>query len=412
MKVTLRHGLYKNLPTDTVYNSQAACLILTLGLAFKVSAAPGVVCDAYGSSTLWAYIALAVLELAITIGLFMLITRRADDLLRLTSDKAYKLVNFFVSIWLTAKGVFYFSYCVSYLTHELFGGVEPSLVYVLFVAPVAYLGIKGIRSISRTAEIITPLMFLLVLFNLIFLKTNIDFGRNLPVFSMPEKDFFAGLPRYGLWLTDAFPLVYLRIKNKRMPYISMGLGLTALTVLVVVMLGVAVYGESLKTVSDLLVHMAGFNMLSLQIGRMEWTNLFGVIAFSIISLAFLFFGANSAFERATGSSLATKIIFPVAVAAVAIFVPSAQSVADFSVGKAGYALFAMATGLPLFTMGLFLVKKRRHSGLYRALDAEYKGRTISTTPPDSLADNIMYSFKEEAKREMSALPTGELKEEK
>lgn len=53
------------------------------------------------------------------------------------------------------------------------------------------------------------------------------------------------------------------------------------------MFGVAIYGDALKMVSDLLIHIASFNQLSLEIGRMEWTNLFVILAMSVFLYLFV-----------------------------------------------------------------------------------------------------------------------------
>lgn len=393
--IKTQHGLYKNLPSGTIYNSQAACLVFTMGVAFKLSAAPGIVAQHYGSSTLWLYLVMSVLEVALTAVIFAFVRMRGDDFLRSINDKTYRALCGVAALWLTAKGTFYFCYCVSYLTHELFGGVEPALIYLLFLSPVVYMGIKGARSISRTAEILVPLFFALIVVNLIFLEADMDFGRNLPIFALSPAEFFARLPRYGLWLGDALPFIFLRIKNKRLPYITCSVAVTVALVGVVLLLGVALYGDALMMVSDLLIHLAGFNQLSLEIGRMEWTNLFGVVTLSIMSLSFLYFGAIAASERAFRSTLPGTLIYPATVAAVILAVSSSEEVIQFSIGMIGYGLFAVALLLPTAILALGLYKRRRYAGIYARFDEEYLPYPAPTPEqPNSLADNIMTDFKQ------------------
>lgn len=393
--VKIQHGLYKNLPSGTIYNSQAACLVFTMGVAFKLSAAPGIVSQHYGSSTLWLYLMMSVLEVALTIVIFAFVRMRGDDFLRCINAKSYRVLCGVASVWLTLKGTFYFCYCVSYLTHELFGGVEPSLIYLLFLAPIVYLGIKGARSISRSAEIFVPVFFVLIVVNLIFLEADMDFGRNLPIFALAPAEFFARMPRYGLWLGDALPFIFLRIKNKRLPYISASVAVTLGLVGVVLLLGVALYGDALVMVSDLLIHLAGFNQLSLEIGRMEWTNLFGVVALSIFSLSFLYFGAVAASERAFKSSIPGILIYPATVAGVVLAVSSSEEVIKFSIGKIGYGLFAIAMALPTAILVIALIKRKKFAGIYGRFDEEYLPYPApQPVTPNSLADNIMTDYKQ------------------
>ncbi len=410
--VKIQHGIYKNLPSGTVYNSQAGFLIFAIGIAFKLSAAPGVISGEYGSSTLWAFIAMSAVELLLTVFIFAFVRMRGDDLLRCTASKPYRICCAFASVWLILKGTFYFCYCVSYLARELFGGVEPSLLYLLFLSPAIYLGIKGSRTIARTTEILIPVFFVLIVFNLVFFDTNHDFGRNLPIFSMEPVDFFKNLPRFGLWLGDAIPFAFLRIKNKRLPYITGSIALTLATVLITVMLGVAAYGDSLRMVSDLLIHMAGFNRLSMDIGRMEWTNLFAAVSVSILSLSFIYFGATAACDRAVESRLPAVILFPLAVIIIIAVVPSSQSVAEFSTRQMGYALSALAVAVPVFMLATALYAKYKYAGIYNCLDDEYVPRELPyPEPPASLADNIMDGFKMQAESKFDALDNGSLKAE-
>lgn len=410
--VKIQHGIYKNLPSGTIYNSQAGFLIFAVGVAFKLTAAPGVINETYGSSTLWAFMIMSAVEIAITVCIFAFVRMRGDDLLRCSASKTYRLICAAASVWLIVKGTFYFCYCVSYLARELFGGVEPSLLYLLFLFPAIYLGIKGARTVARTTEILVPIIFVLIAFNLIFFDTNNDIGRNLPIFSMDPVDFFKNLPRFGLWIGDALPFAFLRVKNKRLPYVTGSIVLTLATVLITVMLGVAAYGDSMKMVSDLLIHIAGFNQLSMEIGRMEWTNLFAAVSVSILSLSFIYFGAIAACDRAVETRVPAVVLYPAAVAAIIAIVPSSQSVAKFAVQAIGYALTAMAIAIPLLMLTTALVVKKKMPNLYRHLDDEFVPRELPyPEPPASLADNILKPFKRQAQQEYATLDNGSLQTE-
>lgn len=406
----IQHGIYKNLPNDSIYNSQASCIIFALGIAFKLSALPSIIAQNYHSSTLWVYLMMSAVELVICALIFTFVRTRSDGLLRATNNKAYKLFCGICALWLIAKGTFYFSYCAAYLATEQFGGVEPALFYLLLLAPIIYLGIKGSRAISRTAEIFVPVFFVIIVLNLIFLDTDLDIGRNLPVFAIEPKDFFAGLPRYGLWLGDVIPFAFLRIKNKRMPYASGGIAITFLLVNIIIFLGIATYGDALITVTDLLIRIAGFNQLSLDIGRMEWTNLFAVIALSIISLSFLFYGCTAATERAVGFSLPAKIIFPIVVICCVLFAQSSQQIAQLAVNVTGYVLSGIAVALPLLFVAVGVYARRKYGGIFRCLDSEYTPHPpLRPEAPDSLADNVLAGMKEEAEQTQTVMQNGSLK---
>lgn len=390
---TIKHRLRKNLPKNNIYNSQAAAIVVAVGFAFKLSAAPGIICESYGSSTLWLYLLFTAVEFLIAALSFAFSRMNGDGMLVAVNCKFYKTCCLLSSMWLTMKIVFYFCYCMSYLTHELFTGTQPFLIYVLFLLPVVYLGLKGTRSIARTAELFAALAVFSIVANLAFLDMNMDIGRNLPIFSMPPSEFFSKAPHFGLWLGDMFPFAFIKIRNKKMPYITTTAVCVWTLVNVIVMLGIALYGNALKMVADLLIHIASFNQLSLEIGRMEWTNLFIIIAISIISMAFLYDGAYKTFERATGSATLSKILCPVAVLVTALTVTSAQTVTDFALGIFGYVLFGIAVALPSFLVLAATVKKKKFRHIFACLDDEYTpDPQIESAMPDSENDGNLKPF--------------------
>lgn len=396
---TIKHRLRKSLPKNNIYNSQAAAIVVAVGFAFKLSAAPGIICESYGSSTLWLYLLFTAVEFLIAALSFAFSRMNGDGMLVAVNCKFYKTCCLLSSMWLTMKIVFYFCYCMSYLTHELFTGTQPFLIYVLFLLPVVYLGLKGTRSIARTAELFAALAVFSIVANLAFLDMNMDIGRNLPIFSMPPSEFFSKAPRFGLWLGDMFPFAFIRIRNKKMPYITTTAVCVWTLINVIVMLGIALYGNALKMVADLLIHIASFNQLSLEIGRMEWTNLFIIIAISIISMAFLYDGAYKTFERATGSATLSKILCPVAVLVTALTVTSAQTVTDFALGIFGYVLFGIAVALPSFLVLAATVKKKKYRHIFACLDDEYTpDPQIASAMPDSENDGNLKPFSADTQR--------------
>lgn len=396
---TIKHRLRKSLAKNNIYNSQAAAIVVAVGFAFKLSAAPGIICESYGSSTLWVYLLFTAVEFLIAALSFAFSRMNGDGMLVAVNCKFYKTCCLLSSMWLTMKIVFYFCYCMSYLTHELFTGTQPFLIYVLFLLPVVYLGLKGTRSIARTAELFAALAVFSIVANLAFLDMNMDIGRNLPIFSMPPSEFFSKAPRFGLWLGDMFPFAFIRIRNKKMPYITTSAVCVWTLINVIVMLGIALYGNALKMVADLLIHIASFNQLSLEIGRMEWTNLFIIIAISIISMAFLYDGAYKTFERATGSATLSKILCPVAVLVTALTVTSAQTVTDFALGIFGYVLFGIAVAMPSFLVLAATVKKRKYRHIFACLDDEYTpDPQIESAMPDSENDGNLKSFSADTQR--------------
>lgn len=405
---TVNHRLRKNLPNGTLYNSQVATLIFIVGVAFKLSSAPGIISSQFGSSTLWMFLLYTSLEAILLVAILSFSRMNGDGFLLAQNSASYRIVCALTSILLTLKATFYFCFFSAYITHELFSSTEPYLVYIVFLAPIIYLGAKGMRTVARSAEIFILIFFALITLNLIFLDTDLDFGRNLPVFAVPPSEFFANFPRFGLLIGDFLPFLFIRINDKRMPYITISASITWTLINVVVALGLAIYGNALKMISELLIHIAAFNQLTLEIGRMEWTNLFTMLIMSIFSLSFLFCGAIDSCNRAVKTAIPAKIIFPASLICASVFVPSANSVTYFSMSWFGYVLFATSVFIPLALLVILFASKQKYKGWYACLHAELKVKKRTSAIPNSLADGILDGFKDSAKANEQIMPNGTL----
>lgn len=198
------------------------------------------------------------------------------------------------------------------------------------------------------------------------------------------------------------PFRFRKVAQQKMPYLTLGIASTWTIANLIVLIGVALYGNALKMVKDLLIHIASFNQLSLEIGRMEWTNLFAIILMSLYSLSFLFDGANEACKRALGTSLPSKIICPTAVLCSAMFSSSLQEVTDVALGTFGYVLSAVAILFPIALFAIAKVQKTLRPHLYACLDAEYEHDTQMRQMPDSKEDGVLFSQKQTSFRKGEA----------
>ncbi|MEG2688673.1 MAG: GerAB/ArcD/ProY family transporter, partial [Clostridia bacterium] len=247
-----------------------------------------------------------------------------------------------------------------FLTNELFIQATPALFFIVFLVPVLYLGIKGARTIARTSEIFTILLFLGIIINLAFLKSDIDFGRNLPILALEPSDFFTNSLKYGLWLGDLMPIIFIKMQQKKAPYIGISVGVSAVLILISVALGISMYGDAMPFVANMLVEIAGFNQLSLEIGRMEWISLFIVVTMAIFTMSLLFWGVLSCSERIFKSRKPMMFMYPTILIIVLFTAPSMQSIANVAFTNLGYVAFAFAVIFPFALLLTLAVAKKRH----------------------------------------------------
>lgn len=336
---------------NVIYNSQAANLVFACGIVFKVSSLPGLVYSEMMSDTLWLYIFMVCLDALCLAAAFLFAKSGADAVLTEKNNAAYRAVCLLLSGYITLKGFVYFVYTEIFLMVDLFVGVAPYIVVIVLALPVIYLGCKGVRGIARCAELLAPFLLAIIVLNLAFLETDLDAGRNLPLYAMPTEEFFRRGLRFGLWLGDFFPLLFVAVKNKKFPYIAVGAGISYSLVIIVALLAVAMYGGALPYVYNMLIRIAGFNQLSLEIGRLEWAALLVVIVMAVLGLSLQMWGAAESCRRATGTPVPARLVFAAAVVVIPLAVPTVQDIVAFSMTDFGYVML----GLSLFFAAAFTV---------------------------------------------------------
>lgn len=369
----INYGLRNNLPSNSLYNSQIAAIMFVCCLPFRISSLPGIIAETMQSSTLWLYMFLSVIEAIVFLCIYGFMASGGDERLTLINSSAYKVVIFISMLYLFVKGLIYYSYVSIYITRALYLDVAPMIIIMIFIVPVFYLSLKGARTIGRVCDILAPVVFFLLMLNLVFLDADMDFERNMPILSLPPSEFFSKGMRYGQWLGDMLPLAFIRMQRKKMPYIGISALVIAVLVNVTVMLGIALYGNALSFSTNLLIRIASFSQLSAEIGRMEWTALFAVITMAMVSLGFNFWGVTACSERVFGSKKPMQIIYPIVLIAVMVLLPNTNLLANAATSPLGYLLFGLAVTLPCSMLLLNLIHKKKSDRIFEAATSAVYG---------------------------------------
>lgn len=349
--------------TATIYNSQAGVVVFMCCFILKITALPGRIASELESGTIWFYMIIFGLDFLLLCVAYPFFRDGADETLRNSNCRAYKIGLFFLGLFFALKSVVYFASVITRLSLAFYAGISPFVVILLLLLPVTYLAVKGIKCIARSCE----LCFLLVLFifvgTLVFIKTDFDFGRNLPVFPVEPADFFKNGFRFGIYMGDWLPLIFVRIKKKRFPYFGTSVWFTFALMIIVILLGIASYGESLGYVDNLILRLAGFNQLAAEIGRLEWTTLCSSVIMIVFHLSFCFWGVFECGARLVGRKLPFQILLPLSVFIICLTVPTAQSISD--AGFTPVLGYVLAGFVFCFTLFITVLKRRDRDALLR-----------------------------------------------
>ena len=352
------YNLCQQPKTTTLYNSQIGAVVFLATLSYKLSTLPSIVNEYLSSSTLWFYILLSVVDIVEFVLVYLFFCDGSDS--RLSDKIPYKIGVACLFVFLGLKCVGYFAFAVLFFTVELYVGISPIIVISILFVPMLYLGLKGVHTIGRTAEILAPIVLAIIVLNLVFLDCHLDVNRNLPVLSLPLKDFVAHSLKYGLWLGNFFPLIFVKVKKKKFPYVASSVVITHILTIVVVLIGVAMYGDAMKILGNLLVEISGFNQLSTEIGRMEWTALFAVIVMGVVEISFLFYGLTECSVRLVRSKYPAILVVVSVVFLLSVILPSPQIIADWShTIWVGGVMFVLSLALPIYFLIVKAVYKRK-----------------------------------------------------
>lgn len=345
MRIGLKN---KNLTENNVlYNSQVGALIFMCGIVFKVSSLPGLLSQSLHSSTFWAYLIMSGFDIICLALIYGFMTRDGDSFLVKEKSKSYKIANLLMLFYLMFKGVIYFSYFIIFIVVELFAGIAPTTVIFILLMPMIYLAYKGVTAMARTAELFLLPFLVLIVLNFIMIQSDIDFGRNLPFLTMEPDKFMKTNLSFGLWVGDLLPLVYVKVKQKKFPHVPVSIGFSYAIVNITILVGVALYGAALPYVSNLFIRLSAFNLLALEIGRVEWALLIIVATMAFLESSLIFWGIGEAGKRIFGKRTYTMVAYPIILAISALAVNSSQNFVDLSHGWVGYMMFGISFGIIL-----------------------------------------------------------------
>lgn len=255
---------------NKLYNSQVAVLIFSTVMVAKMSSLPRIMSVHLHNSIFMGILFINILE-AILIGIVIWYAN-IDGYYHMTNTfpKTSKVLLSVFLLYFFLKLTCSYSLIISYMTENLFNAVSPTILLLTAIIPVLYLANRGIVTIARTAEAVIFPIIILLLLGLAFYDAELDFHRLMPFFSQEPKEFFKVFGSYGYWIGDLLPLMFIRMKKKKFPYITVTTSLVFVKIMVVLSLAIATFGEAIQIVNNLMITIPMFNQLSASIGRLEW----------------------------------------------------------------------------------------------------------------------------------------------
>lgn len=332
---------------NTLYNRQTAILLFILTVTFKAAALPAMVAADAGSGGLTVYAGLFAVDVLGWILIKRYIDLGGAETLDNTSKKWLKIpIMIVLTTYFALKAVLCFSGTVDFVVSYMFENIKIAEAAMVLAVPCVYIAIKGIRTMGRVAEIVIVLVLTILVFNLLFIKTDADFSRNLPIFSMPMKDYLENFSKWSFWFGDFMPLLFVKEKQdgkKRSPW-----ALTAAVcfVLFTYVLMFAIYGRSLVIVKNAMLKYGVFNHLETYLGRLDWTIIVIWIPMAIITCGAHFWAATESARRIVKKKTVAEAAIFLCIAVYFFFAPDAMQMTNFAKGALRYVALAVNFAMP------------------------------------------------------------------
>lgn len=265
-----------------------AFLIVILSFTFKVSYLPTLVVTHVQSSGTF----LMALYLVPEILMFFIIYKfiNIDGIFTIESHDnigtkiVYKTIMAILMIYFICRLYLMYVGTVMFVLEVMFENILPIEIEYTLIIPILYIAYKGIRTISRTSEILTWISVAILITNYVFLKSDLNFSENFPLLNDTFKNFIKSGSLFFFWFGDFTPLIFLTLKSSKRNYVTLSLIISVAFILFAYVIMYAMYGNSATYLSNLIVKMAGFNQFGNKLGRLDWT---GIIAWLIMAILYL-----------------------------------------------------------------------------------------------------------------------------
>ncbi len=357
---------------DSIRRGQFSILVFFMPLIFKISTLPSYIAGRAGTDSIFLMATVLGLEFIHLIVILRIIN--AGGVRRLEELYGKKRV-FFITLPLLftclARLLAYGVKVADYVTYFLFYNVDHfGIKTVLFLA-VFYVAIKGLRGIGRLAELGLAFFPLIIFLGVVFGKTDLNLQYVLPLGTISAEEFMGCFSSLLFWVTDFTPFLFVDIaeptlemkKKKPFPYVSVAclLCLVALEAIYVVFF--SNYGEAAPIIDHVFARLAAFNVVTTQVGSLEWPTIVMWLIFSLLYLSLnAYAGGRAVSELIPNFRISVGIIAVAAIILSQTVVKETAGSMELALSSFRYVAIGVDVGVSIIMLLLLtLSKKHRHT---------------------------------------------------
>ena len=294
---------------NKISTSQFLLLSVVLISTYKLNNFASIIYGNYKSSTILVVLMYLFVDIISTIVVYNL---AKNDFFGSLSGRRRILFSIALTLFFVLKMLVYFIEQATFVKGYLMAEMPMWLVYlILFLPPLAFSRYM-FNSLARTNELLLPLIALLLLLNLVFLRVELKFEYNLPLISNYTKGY-NGAFSYFIWSFDTLPLITTKIEDKREIKRKKTIGIIGyvmglLFTIMIVVFGISIYGGAFDKVDNLYVKISIFNDYNMMFGRLDWIGIICWLTCSFITNCALIIGLKCSTQVMTKTRKNVSII--------------------------------------------------------------------------------------------------------
>ncbi len=207
-----------------------------------------------------------------------------------------------------AKLVIFGEEAANYVSFFLFYNVKHWGVKAVLFMTAFYFATKGAKCFGRVAELCIYIIPFIFLFGLIFGKISATPEYALPILSNGLNPVLDGYQQYIFWAFDFSPLIFFEFdekdimlkipgkKRRKIPYILISSITCCIVIVGIYFFFFMNYGGATPLIDHAFARLATFNVVSTQIGSIEWPSIILWLLTSMLLLAIKIFACGKTVE--------------------------------------------------------------------------------------------------------------------
>ncbi len=358
---------------NKIRREQIALIIFFIPMVFKLSVLPSQLAKtSLTDATL--SIALLLLTEFLHLALILLVIHLGGvkKLTEIIGKKpAFFLLSPLVLVYL-AKMVIFGEEAVNYVAFFLFYNVKHWGVKAIVFMTAFYLATKGAKCFGRVAELCIYIVPVILLFGLLFGKLSATPEYALPLFSKGFSPIFEGYQQYLFWAFDFSPLIFFEFddteyllkkphtKHRRFPYILLSIAGCFVAIVGIYVFFFMNYGEATPLIDHAFARLATFNVVSTQVGSIEWPSVILWLVTSILLLAIKAFACGKTTQLiGIPSNVGAGVISATALLLVYFVVKDLATAIEYATGVLRFVTLGIELLVPTVVLIILAVRHKK-----------------------------------------------------